>query len=295
MLPTYAPTHVLDDLETWFTTDQTTDHQKIDLIVPVVERTWETAQMLHNLTTVLRHDLGSRSNQEAAMNMTMLRRWAYDTYHLMTGDEEEDVKVLPVFHLTVLAAHELCNIANTAYADEELAHIEPDYNRLDYVWNELLGYFLTGFTANFEASHFMALTIHTAIDKSTKNETLSASEQVQIAIHEIKTLQIPEAEAPPVETDDAPPTQEAHSSDKTPNDTTHVLGRISMALEVATRSNEQLQAAVDEARSNNVPWRAIGETLGTSGQAAYAKYSPKGRENNRKSQRRYLDLSLIHI
>lgn len=70
-----------------------------------------------------------------------------------------------------------------------------------------------------------------------------------------------------------------------------VLGRLAVVLSEMDNLREESQQLVTEARAYGATWSDIGEITGVSEQAAYQRYSEKGREANRRNQRKRRSVS----
>jgi len=80
------------------------------------------------------------------------------------------------------------------------------------------------------------------------------------------------------------------SYEPTPDDegSPSLIIRIYLAARTRTEAERRLSAVVDEARLEGVPWRAIGEAIGTSGEAArqrYGHHTPVAEEASQRGQR----------
>jgi len=65
-----------------------------------------------------------------------------------------------------------------------------------------------------------------------------------------------------------------------------IFGRLTVILSEIDEAQTQAQAWVDRARELGATWREIGEATNVSPQAAHTRWSPQGREQNRKRQER---------
>jgi hypothetical protein len=63
-----------------------------------------------------------------------------------------------------------------------------------------------------------------------------------------------------------------------------LLGQVVVALAHMEEARNNAQTAVDGLREIGTSWREIGDGIGVSSQAAYSRWSPNGRELNRKNQ-----------
>ena len=64
------------------------------------------------------------------------------------------------------------------------------------------------------------------------------------------------------------------------------LGRLVLVLAEIEDLREKAQCSVDEAREQGATWHDIGNAAGISRQAAYDRFTEKGRARNRENQRK---------